>query len=407
MTVGEFLCLVCVEWDDLYSFQWLHEQCSDPIGLNNGFNLLHLSAFLGRIEIVAWLYTTHQWDALVSEVSKQKPYTNCKALHIAAGEGYVLIVDLLIKFGCDEEELVDGRTLHDFTLSSGHDFVQEWVKKRETNWEMISKPSDLELNVQQLLHLLSAKDTPIEDIKRHIIYTKCLHIKSWGYGKYDTSSLFGMSFGEVVNECCKRNDLVLWLCVRMVFWPSRHNYLNFWNTDHVDEPKRLRHDELMALSEDRGLVNLTNILSKQWTKSIICIDPLASKLFSLSSLKDDKLLSTIQSKLLHTTSLVKLSGVAHDQISSLLRNGGSCEDINQLIIAYKDIRIYLEEEGGLSEDLIDNDYDIKTIAENMALSMEGHNYSNDYIRKDYTRNDHPLNQTNFSDGKCLHDLSSG
>ena len=180
MTVGEFLCLVCVEWDDLYSFQWLHEQCSDPIGLNNGFNLLHLSAFLGRIEIVAWLYTTHQWDALVNEVSERKPYTNCKALHIAAGESHILIVELLLKFGCDEEELVDGRTLHDFALSSGHVFVQEWVKKRETNWEMISKPSELELNVQQLLHLLSTKDTPIEDIKRHIIYTKCLHIKSWG-----------------------------------------------------------------------------------------------------------------------------------------------------------------------------------------------------------------------------------
>jgi len=409
MTVGEFLCLVCVEWDDLHSLQWLHEQCSDPIRLNNGFNLLHLSAFLGRIEIVAWIYTTHLWDALVKEVSERKPYTNCKAIHIAAGEGHICIVDLLIKFGCDEEEVVDGKALHDFALASGHDFVHQWVTKRESKKEIMSKPSSLELNVQQLLHLLSTRDTPIENIKRHIIDTKCLHIKSWGYGsKYDILSSFGISFGDVINECCKRNNVefVEWLCVRMVFWPSRYDYLNFWNTDHVDEPKRLDHNELMALSKDFGLVNLTNILSKNsWTKSISCIDPLASKLFSILAL-GDKSSSTIQSKLLYATSLMKLSGVAHDQIKSLLRNGGSCEDINQLIIAYKDIRIHLEEEGGLSEDLIDNDYDIKTIAENMALSMEGHNYSNDYIWKDYTRNDHPLNQTNFSEGKCLHDLSS-
>jgi len=402
ITVGEFLCLVCVEWDDLYSLQWLHEQCSDPIRLNNGFNLLHLSAFLGRIEIVAWLYTTHQWGALVNEVSKQKPYTNCKALHIAAGEGNVLIVDLLIKFGCDEEELVDGKTLHDFASSSGHDFVQKWVKKRGSKKEIMSnKPSSLELNVQQLLHLLSTSDTPIEDIKRHIIDTKCLHINSWGYGsKYDTSSLFGMSFGEVVNECCKRNDLVLWLCVRMYFWRSRYDHMRFWNTDHIiEDPKRLDNNELVALSRDMGLDNLTHILSKQWTKSISCIDPLASNLFSLSSLKDDKLSSTIQSKLLNATSLMKLSGVAHDQISSLLRNRGSSEDINQLIIAYKDIRSYLEEEGCLSEDLIDNNYHIKKIAENMALSMKGHKYS-----KDLTLEDHPLNQTKFSDGKSLSKL---
>ena len=225
--------------------------------------------------------------------------------------------------------------------------------------------------------------------------------------KYDTSSLFGMSFGEVVNECCKRNDLALWLCVRMVFWPSRYDYLNFWNTDHtIEDPKRLDHNELVALSRDMGLDNLTHILSNSWTKNISCIDPLASNLFSLSALKDDKLSSTIKSKLLNATSLMKLSGVAHDQISSLLRNGGSVEDINQLINTYKDVRSYLEDEGYLSKDLVKEDYHIKTIAKNEALSMEGHNYSNDYIRKDYTRNDHPLNQTNFSDGKCLHDLSS-
>lgn len=412
MTTVEFLCLACVEWDDLYSLQWLHEQCSDPIRLTSGFNLLHLSAFLGRIEIVAWLYTTHQWDALVNEVSEREPYSNCKALHIAAGEAHVLIVDLLIKFGCDEEELVDGRTLHDFALSSGHVFVQEWVKKRETNWEMMSKPSELELNVQQLLHLLSTKDTPIEDIKRHIIDTKCLHIDSWGYGsKYDTMSSFGTSFGEVVNECCKRNnfEFVEWLCVRMVFWPSGYSYLNFWSksNDHVEEPKRHGHDELMALSKNMGLVNLTNILSKNsWTKSISCIDPLASNLFSLSALKDDKLLSQIQSNLFYANAMSTLCGVAHDQISSLLRNGGSVEDINQLIGEYKDIRLYLEDEGYLSKDLVEEWYCIEKIAKKMVLSMEGHNYSNDYIRIDYTRNDHPLNQTNFSDGKCLHDLCS-
>ena len=51
---------------------------------------------MGRVEIVAWLYTQLEWQTLVTTVSKRKPFQHAYAVHIAAGEGHIFLANMLL-----------------------------------------------------------------------------------------------------------------------------------------------------------------------------------------------------------------------------------------------------------------------------------------------------------------------
>lgn len=403
MLNGYYFCLAAVEFDDLYSLQWLVTKVGCPVVSFDGFNILHLSSYLGRIEIIAWLHTTDVWESLVEEVSTRQSYDNCTAVYVAAGEGHILVVELLMKFGCE----VNDRTLNEYARKSGQAFVQKWVDDRERS----SQPSALEIDIMKLLELLAAKDSSSEDLREHIVDTKCLSIKSWNgisCYRYDSLSSFEMSFSDIINKCCKHDDrdFVVWLFVRISFWDRESSYERFWDTDYRGNLTRklLDHDDLTTLSKEMGFDELTQILSKKWTKNVKCLDPSASNLFSLSALEDDEILSSsVHSKLLYANILMKLSGKVCRQINYILRHGGSCEDISDLLHANEKLRSCLKEEGYFHKDFQLN-WDINIIVKNEVLDIEFYSYMETYTDVE-ERDDHPLRRTNFVYDRQLGDLS--
>lgn len=101
MSLGSFLCFAAVEYDDLFSLQWLCETHSCLNAIYEGMNLLHMAALFGRIEITAWLFTTPAWEVLQITSTHQEYFGACSA-HIAAGQGHIILADMLLKFGCNE-----------------------------------------------------------------------------------------------------------------------------------------------------------------------------------------------------------------------------------------------------------------------------------------------------------------
>ena len=104
MSMGSFLCFAAVEYDDLYSLQWLCETHGIPHTSYMGFNLLHFAALFGRIEIVGWLRTVPSWDSLVNEASTYDALYGAYTVHIAAGQGHTYLADLLLELGCNEKD---------------------------------------------------------------------------------------------------------------------------------------------------------------------------------------------------------------------------------------------------------------------------------------------------------------
>ena len=69
-----FLCFVAVQYDDLQSLQWLCDLSSLANIFCDGRNVLHFSAYMGRIEITGWLSTQPVWQSLVLEVCWRNPF---------------------------------------------------------------------------------------------------------------------------------------------------------------------------------------------------------------------------------------------------------------------------------------------------------------------------------------------
>ena len=84
------------EYDDLQTLQWLCESYGTTSDTCDGWNLLHFSAYMGRVEIVTWLYTQPVWQTLFTSVSQRKPFQHAYAVHIAASEGHIFLADFLL-----------------------------------------------------------------------------------------------------------------------------------------------------------------------------------------------------------------------------------------------------------------------------------------------------------------------
>ena len=88
-TLAHIMCIFIIyrqytEYDDIQTLQWLCESYETTFDTCDGWNLLHFSVYMGRVEIVAWLYTQLEWQTLVTTVSKRKPFQHAYAVHIAA-----------------------------------------------------------------------------------------------------------------------------------------------------------------------------------------------------------------------------------------------------------------------------------------------------------------------------------
>jgi hypothetical protein len=169
VSTGTFLCFVCVEYDSIHALTWLVEDRSTPItDMVNGFNLLHVCAFFGRLEIMLWLFMRPEWKTLSSGFSTRKEFEMGSAVNIAIIRGHTHTADLLFTLGCSSQD-GNGRSPDYFALTSSHAFVRAWGAEK-------AKPLRLEKDVDKLLCYVS---NPIdyESLKRYITSSRCLDVE--------------------------------------------------------------------------------------------------------------------------------------------------------------------------------------------------------------------------------------
>jgi len=133
-----------------------------------------------------------------------------------------------------------------------HKFIRDWAAKFN---KKRGEGSALEKSIKTLLDLMDDSASTQQQIKDFIVSSKCLDIDTWQackYYQYDTKGPMGLSFGDVINRCCKNTDnqLVMWICFRI--------YLNktcsFWHIryGHNWEREMLSQDDLVSFCRDRG-----------------------------------------------------------------------------------------------------------------------------------------------------------
>ena len=175
MSTKCFLCFAAVEYDDLQSLQWICESFGMPAESCNGWNLLHFSAFMGRMEIVAWLNTQSVWQSFIVQGCQRKPFQNDFAVHIAAMQGHIMLVELMLEMKVSPED-EKGKTPEFYAKKSHHRFAQEWGAEREKEQE---KPRALEKHIKKLLELVKTPHTTPKSLENFIITSGCFDTEKW------------------------------------------------------------------------------------------------------------------------------------------------------------------------------------------------------------------------------------
>lgn len=235
MTTKCCLCFAAVQYDDLQSLQFLSE-FGTPVEVVSGWNLLHFSAYMGRIEVVGWLSTQAQsvWNSFVSQCCSRKPFQGAFAAHIAISRGHLHLCELLVQLEAKQQGLYfdiyfhfqleldtyedeNGKTLEYYARHSEHDFVRELASAVE---KKKNKQLDLERNITSLFSIIDNEPIDHEQVKNFITSSKCLDLSGMWLGfcsRSDEKITMGLSFEDVIRKCCKKVDIELasWLCRRV------------------------------------------------------------------------------------------------------------------------------------------------------------------------------------------------
>ena len=339
------------EYDDLQTLQWLCETYETTSDTCDGWNLLHFSAYMGRVEIVAWLYTQPEWQTLVTTVSKRNPFQHAHAVHIAANEGHIFLADMLLAlkyhFESGKEPVYSmyidllsiqikdtkGKLPEFYAKKSPHDFVKKWAAKR-------NKPLMFEKNIKKLLQLVNASDTPIDKVKQFIISSKCLDPMTWhDCNSIDEKSSMGRSFGDVLRECCSKcpdADFVDWLCIQLYFEDDSDFFGNetysYSNLERAKELVILNKDDLLLFATENGHNDLVNYLSKggKWLNNISCADPATVSHLLKRALSGDPL-TRVRAKLLYACALCKIAELSDDEARNILQRGGQPKEFDEVL----------------------------------------------------------------------------
>ncbi|KAL7543061.1 hypothetical protein ACHAXR_012566 [Thalassiosira sp. AJA248-18] len=352
MSTKCFLYFAAVEYDDLQSIQFLwsitEEQCS-LVELCDGWNLLHLSAFLGRVEIVAWICKLPVWKRLVDEESHRKPFQNTFALHIAASQGHLFLVNLMLALNVPEVDK-KGRLPEQYAKKSKHAFVQDWAAEREI-------PRTLEKNIKKLLHLINMKETSVEKLKQYVISSKCLDVETWmncKFFNFGAPGPLGFSFGDVLRECCgsvPNEDFGMWICTRLYFSTSERSFYGsqFWKDESCRNTrvKQLTCNDLITFAIDHGYGDLLKYLSQRLFKNVSCIDPATESFFHalMPSLNGGDFVLEVRAKILHILALQEIADCSYRAVIGLLQQGGQPNELHELLCLCSDAKKVLIEEG--------------------------------------------------------------
>jgi hypothetical protein len=380
MPLGSFLCFAAVEYDDLFSLQWLCETIGYPTLSCDGMNLLHLASLLGRLEIVGWLHhATTVWNALASSPCGHKELSGAYAVHIAAGHGHLCVTEMLLKFKCNEcdkngklpEHYAErAPVLAAASLKRDYKFAHDWAKSR--SGEVRLEPEHEE-SVRKLLELLKKKKS-FKFLKTHIVNTKCMNIETWytKYDYYDHKGSNGLSYGDIVNECLSFHDVrfVEWLIMLMRLPHDQHEW--FWRESRLAE-KDMGQDDLMVWAKENNYNEIDEALSHRLIHGIATIDTKNESVFSLESMQSNHELSLrLQFKLTRIRTVIKIArSISSRIISDIALKGGNPSELMELTTMYRDLRNFLEAEGMFSAELVDKVYDLQMISTHEDLIEMG------------------------------------
>eukprot|EP00984_Skeletonema_dohrnii_P006920 scaffold2465_cov93-Skeletonema_dohrnii-CCMP3373.AAC.4 len=348
MTLRCCLSFAAVQYDDLQSLEWLSEPLGAPDDLVSGWNLLHYSAFMGRIEIIGWLSTQPVWNSLVSQASTRKTYVGAYAVHIAASCGHLHACDLLISLKVPLEDK-KGKLPEDYAKKSQHEFVRKWAGKR-------AKPHALKKDVMKLLRQVEEQKS-VSQIKDFIISSRFLDIDNWRSCDWDSfdEELLGISFRDALHSCCKNSDVELakWICFRLYFSCAGYSAGMFWGRNvwaqKVEE--RLSRDDLVSFARERGYDDLVDQIEGKWFKELTCVDPLTRDSILDSALGGDERLADVRAAILHIDILVNVAKSSFSAIKDILQRGGRVDELGELLRINASVReAVMTEMGDISID---------------------------------------------------------
>lgn len=323
LTIRCLLCFAAVQFDDMQSLEWLCEPSGPPTDLVGGWNLLHYSAYMGRIEIIGWLTTLPVWDSLASQPCQRKPFHGAFAVHIAASCGHIHVCDLLIALNVQLNDK-KGKLPEDYAKKSRHEFVQKWAASR-------AKPQALERDIKKLFHLIEEKGCA-QQIKDFIIASKCLEIDTWQsceYYTYDTNGPMGLSLGQVLHRCCENLDIQLatWLCIRYYFYQGSYSsyFDSFWGRMEQEERIKLSRDDLVSsVSSD-----FASLLQRPCFKDVSCSDPLTKNFMLVSALENERLVH-VRTIIFRIDLLLKIIDASKESMRGILNRGGRVDALGEL-----------------------------------------------------------------------------
>jgi hypothetical protein len=393
MSTKCFLCFAAVEYDDLQSLQWICESFGIPTELCDGWHLLHFSAFMGRIEIVAWLYTQPAvWQSLVVQECQRKPFQGAFAVHIAAMQGHIMLVELLLDMKVSHKD-DKGNTPESYAKKSQHKFAQVWALEKEDQQE---KPRDLDRDIQWLLQLTKAPQTTSGSLKTCIITSKCLDKETWrdcDCYVYSEKLPMGYSCGDVLHECCSNfpdTRFVLWLCTRLYFLDDSSQYFfmedySFWGSHQARENglfRELKHGDLLSFATEHDYLDLVSYLQKQWFDDILCDDPMTYNYLLKSALGVGDLLLKTRASILRVLILLQIAYKTDNEFRNLVKRGGSSTDVDEILCISSKVKKCLVDEGYAQEGY---NYRGSTIADVVQLID-----MSTYVNQGYNENEHSL-----------------
>jgi len=150
------------------------------------------------------------------------------------------------------------------SVKSDYTFAHDWAQQRERKKE----PLKLQTDIQKLLELLTKRNST-EQLKEHIITSKCFSVEEWlrsecGSEHFDEPGPLGLSHGDVVDKCLSYYDFDFagWLCIRLNLHDACKRIF-FWKEERWRTTK-LRQNELLLFAKENDKDKLVNILSRQF-----------------------------------------------------------------------------------------------------------------------------------------------
>ena len=414
------LCFVAVQYDDLQSLEFLCESYGTPVEMIGGWNLLHFSAYMGRVEIIAWLSSQPVWESLSTQVCVRKEFEGALAVHISARRGHLVACELMIDLNVPLEDS-KGCVPEDYAKTSSHQYVLDWVKSRET-------PKILKTDVNKLFKLASTSD--VNKTKDFIKSSSCLDICTWqqcGCFSFGDVGPTGHSFGDVLHELCGavNIEVAVWICKRLYFWDgydSEHE--RFWKSSEqkqrdshseyhavldkaLEEEKisiedyneltkgllpvqeqehqvkeMLNQQDLVEFLNNQGHDDLSGLLKNKRFKNVSCKEPLTSEILS-SALDEGERRDIVRAAILLYHIQLEINNVVSMDIYPVLAKGGGVDEVEELISTKSTVMNALIREGhDMSTSISTPSYYDSAYFSPIDMNLRLHKYNEDHpLRK--------------------------